>query len=180
LEKVYYPTEYSFFCISKAAKLKFTVKHKIKQLSVQEAKAKTARYCAYQERSRQEVQHKLKDYGLTVNDTEQVLNELEAEGFYNDDRFARSFCRGKLHQNKWGKIKIVQALRQKGLSEDHIQSGLVEIEGETYRKVLSDLIHKKLASLHKDDDFARKHKAARYAIGKGFEGELVWEILGGE
>lgn len=156
------------------------MKHKIKQLSVQEAKAKAARYCAYQERSGQEVQHKLKDYGLSVNDAAQVLNELEAEGFYNDERFAQSFCRGKLHQNKWGKIKMVQALRQKGLSEAHIQTGLAEIEGETYRQLLSDLIHKKLNSLQEDDDFARKHKAARYAIGKGFEGELVWEILGGE
>ena len=156
------------------------MKNKFKQLSVQEAKAKAARYCAYQERSRQEVQQKLKDYGLSVHDTEQVLDELEAEGFFNEDRFAQSFCRGKLHQNKWGKIKIVQALRQKGLSEAHIQTGLAEIEGKPYHQVLSDILHKKLASLQEDDDFVRKHKAARYAIGKGFEGELVWQVLGGE
>ena len=154
------------------------MRKKTEQLSVQEAKAKAARYCAYQERTRREIQTKLEDYGLSSGDRERVLNELEAEGFYNEERYAQAFCRGKLHHNKWGRIKIVQALRQKGLSDPQIQTGLVEIEEETYRKILSDLITRKLKSLKEDDTFTRHHKAARYAIGKGFEADLVWEMLG--
>lgn len=154
------------------------MRKKTEQLSVQEAKAKVARYCAYQERTRQEVQTKLEDYGLSSSDLERVLNELEAEGFYNEERYAQAFCRGKLHHNKWGRVKIVQALRQKGLSDQQIQTGLAEIGEETYRKILSDLITKKLKSLKEEDAFTRNHKVARFAIGKGFEADLVWEMLG--
>lgn len=153
------------------------MKKKPVQLPVQEAKAKAARYCAYQERTRQEVQTKLKGYGLSFGDVERVLNELESEGFYNEDRYVQAFCRGKLHRNKWGRIKISQALRQKGLTNQQIQVGLDEIEEESYQRILSDLVTKKLKSLKEEDEFTRNHKAARYAIGKGFEAELVWEII---
>ena len=154
------------------------MRKKTEPLSVQEAKAKAARYCAYQERTHQEVQTKLESFGLSSVDLERILGELEAEGFYNEERYAQAFCSGKLHHNKWGRVKIVQALRQKGLTEQQIQIGLAEIEEETYRNILSDLIIKKLESLKEEDTFTRNHKAARYAIGKGFESDLVWKVLG--
>jgi len=147
------------------------------QLPIKEAKEKAARYCAYQERTRREVFTKLAGYGLSPTDIEAILDELEAEGFYDEERYAQAFCRGKFNNNKWGKFKIVQALRQKEVPEQHIQTGLAEIEDAAYRDILSGLIKKKLKSIRDNAPFTRKHKAARYAIGKGFEPDLVWEIL---
>ncbi len=42
---------------------------------------------------------------------------------------------------------------------------------------LKKLLAKKWASLASDDAYVRKNKAAQYAIGKGYEAELVWQTL---
>ncbi|MEM6845517.1 MAG: regulatory protein RecX [Bacteroidota bacterium] len=144
----------------------------------QQAKVKAAKYCAYQERTQQEVRDKLYSYGLYADAVEDVLSELISEGFVNEERFARAFARGKFRSNKWGRIKIEMGLRQKGLSDYCIRSGLSEISDQDYRDTLSGLIQKKWSSLSGEDPYTRKHKTARFVLGKGYESELVWKILG--
>ena len=144
----------------------------------QQSKVKAAKYCAYQERTQQEVRDKLYGYGLSRDAVEELLAELITEGFVNEERYAKAFCRGKFNSNKWGRIKITMALRQKNISPYCINSGLSEIEEEDYRQTLKSLIDKKWKSLSADDAYTRKHKTARYAIGKGYETELIWEMIG--
>lgn len=144
----------------------------------QQAKVKAAKYCAYQERTQQEVRDKLYSYGLYSDAVEEVLSELISEGFVNEERFAQAFARGKFRSNKWGRVKIELGLRQKGLSDYCIRSGLAEISEADYREILQLLIQKKWNSLEKEDTYARKHKTARYALGKGYESALIWKILG--
>ena len=144
----------------------------------QQSKVKAAKYCAYQERTQQEVRDKLYSYGLYSDAVEEVLSELISEGFVNEERFAQAFARGKFRNNKWGRIKIEIGLRQKGLSDYCIQSGFREINEEAYRDTLQALIQKKWDALEGEEPYARKHKTARYALGKGYESELVWKILG--
>lgn len=144
----------------------------------QQAKAKAAKFCAYQERTQQEVRNKLYSYGLASNVVEDLLAELITEGFVNEERYAKAFCRGKFANNKWGKIKISLALKQKGISEYCIRTGMQEIEEEDYQALLRTLIDKKQSTLSNEDEYSRKHKTARYVIGKGYEPELVWQVLG--
>ncbi|MEM9829342.1 MAG: regulatory protein RecX [Bacteroidota bacterium] len=144
----------------------------------QQAKVKAAKYCAYQERTQQEVRDKLYSYGLHTDAVEEVLSELISDGFVNEERFAQAFARGKFRSNKWGRIKIEMSLRQKGLSDYCIRSGLSEIRDQDYQDTLSGLIQKKWSSLSGEDPYARKHKTARFVLGKGYESELVWKILG--
>lgn len=140
----------------------------------QQGKVKAAKYCAYQERTQQEVRDKLYQYGLYSDAVEEVLTELIMEGFVNEERYAQAFCRGKFNQNKWGRIKIVSMLRQKGLSNYCIQIGLKEISEEEYQAQIKALVHKKWAALEDEDDYSRKHKTVRYLMGKGYEPDLVW------
>ena len=85
-----------------------STKEKINKL-----KAKLARYCAYRERTRQEVITKARDLGLYSEETAQLLEWLEAENFINEERFARTYVRDKFYLNKWGRNKIRQGLAQK-------------------------------------------------------------------
>lgn len=144
----------------------------------QQSKVKAAKYCAYQERTQQEVRDKLYQYGLHREAVEEVLTELIMEDFINEERYAQSFCRGKFSQNKWGRIKIEQALKQKGLSPYCIRKGMKEISEEDYRMQLSQLLDRKWKSLEGEDDYARRHKTARYLLGKGYEADLIWQFLG--
>lgn len=144
----------------------------------EQSKIKVARYCAYQERTQQEVRNKLYSYGLAGDVVEDLLAELITEGFVNEDRYAKAFCRGKFTNNKWGRVKITLELRQKKISEYCIRTGLQEIEEEDYLRLLKNLVDQKWKSLKGEDAYVRKNKTARYAIGKGFEPELVWQAIG--
>lgn len=143
----------------------------------QQAKVKAAKYCAYQERTQQEVRDKLYQYGLYSDAVEEVLSELITDGFVNEERYAQAYCRGKFSQNKWGRIKIEIGLKQKGLSPYCIRKGMKEIEEEDYLEQLNDLCKRKWQSLEGEDLYQRKNKTARYLMGKGYENELVWRTL---
>lgn len=143
----------------------------------QQAKAKAAKYCAYQERTQQEVRDKLYQYGLYSEAVEEVLSELITDGFINEERYAQAYCRGKFGQNKWGRIKIAMGLKQKGLSTYCIRKGMREIEEADYQQQLTDLCQRKWQSLEGEDTYQRKNKTARYLMGKGYETDLVWKTL---
>lgn len=142
-----------------------------------EAKAKLYRYCAYQERSHQEVKDKLYSLGLHRSDVDDIVMQLITEGFLNEERFARAFAGGKFRMQHWGRIKIQHELEARGLTANCIRAGLKEIDEQDYLRTLIDLLTKKDAQLTDDDMFVRRDKLARYMIQKGFEPELVWREI---
>lgn len=143
-------------------------------LTYKEAKIKAAAYCAYQERTQEEVRSKLYDIGLYGDEAEELIAELISENFINEERFAKAYAGGKFRVNSWGKRKILAALQAKGLSKRCIEAGLSEIEDDAYEEKLEQLLKKKLASIKKDE-IKTKHKLANYLITKGFETAMVWE-----
>jgi len=150
---------------------------KKKKLTPTEALAKIYRYCAYQERSHQEVKKKLFDFGLTADEVNEIVSKLITDGFVNEERFAKAFAGGKFRTKNWGRIKIEKELNAHGLSTRCISSGLKEIVDEDYRKTLQTLLEKKNKVLSEPDSFVRKDKLAKFAIGRGFEPELVWSLI---
>jgi len=148
-----------------------------KRLTPQEALAKMYRYCAYQERSHQEVKNKLYTFGLYKSEVDELITRLITEGFLNEERFAKAFAGGKFRMQKWGRIKIVHELEAKGLTKNCIKSGLREIDENDYLHTLQDLLEKKAAQVQQEDPFVKRDQMARYAIQKGFEPELVWQLL---
>ncbi|NOT75419.1 MAG: RecX family transcriptional regulator [Cyclobacteriaceae bacterium] len=138
---------------------------------------KISNYCAYQERSHKEVRNKLYEYGLHRGDVDEILSRLITDGFLNEERFAKAFAGGKFRMKKWGRNKIVHELEAKGVTSRCIQKGLLEIENAEYSKTLRVLLKKKFDQTKDENLFKRRDKTARFAIGKGYESELVWGIL---
>lgn len=143
----------------------------------QQARAKAMKYCAYQERTQQEVRDKLYGYGLYPGAVEEVLTDLITEDFVNEERYAQSFVRGKFRQNKWGKTKIRLALQQKKISDYCIRQGMQEIDEADYQETLHSLMQRKWNSLEGEDAYARQNKTVRYVLGKGYEAGLAWQIV---
>jgi len=138
---------------------------------------KGQKYCAYQERSQQEVRDKLYSYGLHKKDVEQIIAELITSGFLKEERFAFAFAGGKFRMKSWGRIKIKLALRQKNVSENLIRQALKSIDERDYKRALKKILEEK-SELVKEKNLQKKnYKMAQYAISRGFEPELVWEIL---
>jgi len=140
-----------------------------------DAKTKAAGYCAYQERSQKEVRKKLYDLGLFGDEVEEVISDLIIGNYLNEERFTKAYIGGKFRMKKWGRKKILMGLRQYDISDYCIKKGLEEIDEEDYRLVLHQIIEKKSISIGEENVMAKRDKIAKYAIGRGFESELVWK-----
>ncbi|MFM8349072.1 MAG: regulatory protein RecX [Bacteroidota bacterium] len=149
-----------------------------KYYSVEEARKRIEAFCAYQERSHQQVRRKLFLLGMTSTETENILTDLITAGFLSEHLFAKAYAGGKFRMKKWGRTRIEQQLRRQGLSTRCIAVGLKEIDRKDYEKTLRDLLDKKIKTLKGDTQIVIKHKAARFAIAKGYEPDLVWKFLG--
>lgn len=150
---------------------------KSKQNSPKEAREKIEAYCAYRERSQQEVKQKLYDYGLYTDLVNEIISELIQNNFLNEERFARAFVRGKFSIKKWGRVKIRQALYPHHLSDYILQKAFTEIDENEYNIVLSEVIEKKARLVKEKNEFRRNGKIAQYVIGRGFEPDMVWDII---
>lgn len=153
------------------------MQRKSKPLTLEQAKQKALRYCAYQERSHQEVKTKLYELGLSSSDVDELLTYLITEGFLNEERFAKLFAGGKFRIKHWGRIKIVHALESKGISKNCIRIGLKEIDETDYLHTLKKLVTEKLSNAGGENTFAVRDKVSKAIIQKGYEPDLVWKAL---
>ncbi len=146
-------------------------------LSEEEALKKMQKYCAYQDRCHQEVRSKLLSLHVYGDELENVMMLLIQERFLDEERFAKSFARGKFRIKKWGKIRIVKELKRKAISDYCIKKGLAEIEDDDYHQTIRQLITKKKLVLKEKNEFIRNKKIATFLQNKGFESSIVWDII---
>ncbi len=138
---------------------------------------KMAAYCAYQERCHTEVNDKLQELGIFGEEAGEIISELIAQNYLNEERFAKLFAGGKFRIKKWGRLKIKRELQIRNISDYCIQEALKEILESDYRNTMCKLIAEKWDSIKLKDNYQRKKKVAVFMQGKGYEGNLVWEIL---
>lgn len=139
---------------------------------------KARSFCAYQERCRTEVAIRMRSFGLSREQTDQVIEKLEEEGFINDERFAGIYAGSKFRILRWGKMKIRAGLRSKGVAESLITQALESIDQEQYMKCLGELLAAKLRTLTSvEDERVVKQKVFAYLASKGFEENLIFQEL---
>ena len=149
-----------------------------KTLTKEQVFQKIKQYCIYQERSHAEVKEKLYLLGLHKNDVEQIVSQLIEENYLNEERFAIQYAGGKFRMKQWGRIKIKHALKQKQVSPYSIKKALSQIDEEEYAATLKKLAEQKLKVLKGEKNiFIRNKKLYDYLLQKGYEGELIREVL---
>ena len=92
---------------------------------IKEATERIQSYCAVQERCKWDIQIKMKKWNISEEIIKNILTNLILEDFVNEERFAESFCRGKFKTKKWGKIKIINELKIRKISENLASSFLM-------------------------------------------------------
>ena len=148
-----------------------------KNWSPEEARGKLETFCSYQERCAWELRRKLFEKGISGTATEKILAELEASGFVDEERFARSYARGKFRIKKWGRARIRQELKLRQISSSIIQLGLSEIDGEEYFATLEREAEKKWEKTKEADAYKKRYLVTKYLMSKGFEQDLIQEAL---
>jgi regulatory protein len=141
------------------------------------ALVKAKKYCAYQERSQQEVRDKMYELGLHRNDVEQGIAILIEEGFINEERFAVAFAGGKFRIKQWGKVKIRLALKAKNITDYCIKHALSLIDDTEYTNTAKKLVASQQRKVKENNTLKKNYIIAKYAISRGFEQELVWDII---
>lgn len=141
------------------------------------ALVKMQSWCAYQERCQQDARDKLYELGLWPEAVEELIAKLIQDNFLNEERFATSFARGKFNIKKWGRVKIKQELKQKRVGDYCLKKALREIDEQEYMLTLKKLIEVKRRQVKEKDPVKLKYKLAAYAISKGYERDLVFDVL---
>lgn len=150
---------------------------KKKKFTPAQAILKAEAYCAYQERCQQEVRDKLYEWGLFPDAVESIIAKLISDNFLNEERFAKAYAGGKFRIKKWGRIKIKLELKKRKISDYCIKQAMKEINEDAYLETLKQLIEKKSKDIKGGKEHIRHFKIANYIASRGFENDLIWEVL---
>ncbi|MBU8883099.1 RecX family transcriptional regulator [Kaistella sp. DKR-2] len=143
-----------------------------------EIKQKLVNYCVYQDRCHQEVEQKMRDYLVIPEAKEDILLYLMKENYLNEERFTRSYIRGKFYMKSWGKNKIMNHLKFKGISEKLIRKCFDEIDDADYEKTLAKIYEHYYAQQKGVKEYQKKSKTVKYLLGRGFEYEEILKVTG--
>lgn len=144
-----------------------------KRLTPSQALVKIQRFCAYQERCHQEVDAKLKTFGINEEDRGNIIVSLIESNFLNEERFALHYARSKWHQLTWGKARILLELKRRKISPYLQKIAIEQIDQEDYLNKFERWLRKK-----KDASTGTtKHEIANLlfqaALRKGYDPETI-------
>ena len=148
-----------------------------KPITPDNAYLRLATLCARSEQAEGDLRKKLHDWGISPNDTEAIIARLKKERYLDNERYARAYCRDKLHFNGWGRIKIAFMLRGKGIEQEYIDAALAEIDEEQYAAILDDALIAKAKTLSDKSDEQVRASLLRFASSRGFEPSIIFPAI---
>jgi regulatory protein len=148
-----------------------------KPMDYDTALKRAAALCSGQEQCTSHIRQKLNSWKVSEHDAEKIIQVLSRENFLDDVRYASFYVKDKFRLNGWGKVKLRVMLGQKRIPETAIEEALDQIDPELYRQKCEDLITEKAATLRETNQFKRKGKLFRFAAQRGFESDLIHQIL---
>lgn len=149
----------------------------MKQFTPAEALNKAAAYCTLCERCVSDVSAKLAAWGVPSGEQHKIIERLQQEGFIDETRYCRAFVNDKVRFNRWGRIKIMAALREKRVPRELMNEAIENIDEEQYKASLAEVIALKRRELKEKDDYLTQQKIIRYAASRGYEPALIMKAI---
>ena len=149
----------------------------MKQRNEREILQLAASYCSVAERCIQDVRRKIVSAGALPEVEERIITHLVKEKFIDESRYCRCFVNDKFRFNRWGRIKIGYELRKKDVAADVFSEALSQIDEEVYESVLHTLLKEKKRTTKGRTEQDIFNKLYRFAISRGFEGNLTVQQL---
>lgn len=147
------------------------------QITEEQAFKKLSALCARAEHCQYEMTEKMRRWQVPEDVQARVMERLVKNKYVDDDRYSRAFVRDKVRYNKWGRLKVAQALRMKRIPDDVIAAALDEIDRDEYLGILRQLIQAKRKSTKADSEYSLKMKLMRFAASRGFTAEEASEEI---
>ncbi len=119
----------------------------------------------------------MREYKLIPEAREMILLSLMKDNFLNEERFAKSFARGKFRIKSWGKQRIVRELKFRDISAYNIKTALKEIDEKEYVQTIYRITENRNEVISESDIYKRKQKLIGFLMRKGFESELIYKVV---
>ena len=151
---------------------------KKKSFTVDEIKRKLENYCVYQDRCHKEVEQKMWEFHLIPEARELILLSLMKDNFLNEERFSKSYARGKFRIKSWGKQRIVRELKFRDISAYNVKTALKEIKETDYLETIYRITENRNEVISEPNIYKRKKKLVDFLMRKGFENDLIFKVVG--
>lgn len=145
--------------------------------SLKEIYDKIEYYCSYQDRCHKEVEQKLNSFFLIPEAKEKIIIHLIENKYIDEERFAKSFVRGKHNYKSWGKNRIIQELKLREISKRNIDIALKEIPNDVYLDNFHTLAEKNWNSIKEQKGPKKNKKFVDFLLRKGYESTLIYDKL---
>ena len=150
---------------------------KSEEINKEQALARAAKLCSGSEHCSSQIREKLLNWGVSLEESEDIISYLIKEKYIDDVRFCRAYCHDKFYYSHWGRVKIRQMLRHLHLTDAEIAEGLEVIPEEAYLQTIADVLRQKNRTLRDTDSYQRKGKLVRHLLSRGFEMELAIDAV---
>jgi regulatory protein len=138
---------------------------------------KSMAQCSHKELCIEDIHKKLALWGVPDDDIDKITGILVKEKFIDEARYATAFVRDKFKYNKWGKVKIASHLKSKRIPSEIISQALGSIDHDQYVRFLQGLLQVHKRSVKARNQMDLKAKLLRFALSKGFESSLVYDVI---
>ncbi|NOX19161.1 MAG: regulatory protein RecX [Chlorobi bacterium] len=167
------------FNLEAGEEIEFSIVKTLKEISKKhEAKLKALNLLARRAHSKRELTIKLLQRKIEKEIIEQIIPELERAGFLNDADFARLYAEEKISRKRLGPLKIKSELIKKGISKEIIDETISAIDRDTIYRNCKYLLEKKMNFIRETDERKLRNKLYSYLNSKGYEAEIIYELLG--
>ncbi len=148
-----------------------------KELTEDQIIHKLESFCAYRERCESEIKQKMYLLSVPSSGYATYISHLKENNFFNENRFANSFARGKNTIKKWGRKKITMELQAKNIDIQKINQSLLQIDEGMYLLKLQEILIKKSTTIKEADTYKKKQKLIQFSMQKGYEFVTIMEAL---
>jgi regulatory protein len=129
-------------------------------------------YLARREYSRLELEKKLAPHAQTAEELYSVLDGLEQRGFLSAERMVEQLIQTR--KGRFGSLRIMHELREKGISENLINTVLPNIR-ETEQHRATEVWRKKFGVA--PADAKERDRQVRFLMSRGFASEVIHKVL---
>jgi len=136
------------------------------------------RLLKYADRTRRELEQRLRQQGFDQGPRAAALSKLEQYGYLDDVRFARRFVEGRRAGRPRGRRALAWELKCKGIDHETVETVLDELlTEEAELDMASELLRRRLSRIKQVDERVRR-RLYGLLVRRGFDQETIRAAFG--
>jgi regulatory protein len=146
--------------------------------TINRAKQQVYRLLAYRSQTSSELRDRLQRRGYTATIVDEVLRQLESDGYIDDRKVALDWARYRLQAKPLGRRRLAWELQRRGVPSGLLEEVLREVYSEFDEVTLAEqAARKRLRSKELPRSARDRQRDARYLLSLGFDADTVAAAL---